>query len=148
VRCIFFTSPGDSRVIFHPSIDPWKSRLHLYWTGQHYFLVGPQWTTFLLVSFRYVRFRLSRFFFLSIIHPFSLFLSLVSDHCRPLPDDRQDVPLRVPRAQIAFRDACCPLETMGPQEHSCAPIFTKLSSGSASSTQQIAATWYLIVLEI
>lgn len=42
---------------------------------------------------------------------------------------------RSSRTQIACRDARVPRETMGPREHSLAPILSKLSSGSAPLTR-------------
>lgn len=103
----FFTRVrAISRAIFHPSIDPpWTSRLHPYRTSQHYFRVGPQWTTFPPISFRHVRFRSSRPRIFPTHYPSFLSLCFFSLSPTRLPDDRQDVSLRGPRARIACRDA-------------------------------------------
>lgn len=52
-----------------------------------------------------LRFRLSPAIFPYLALPI-LSLSVSFTYLRPLPDDRQDVSLRVPRARIACRDAC------------------------------------------
>lgn len=128
---MFFTS---FPAIFHPSVDPWKSRLHPYRIGQRYFRVELQWTTFLQIPFTHMSnlFPLACSFFLHspVTGPFSF--SLLS----PATWRRTGcIASNTPGANHV------PWRVLSPGDNEGGPIFAKLFLAEATRWQTQGMCW-------